>query len=516
MNRARMILLWAGIAAVAAAGVIYAAALPYRDAAARALLAGFVLLLSWAVLSRSTLLSYSRRRSARYGANTAVTVLAFLAIIVVAQALSARYTFRYDLTRNQRFSLAPQTVSVLQALDKDVSVYAFFQSGSPAEHGASDLLEQFVHRSGRIEYEIIDPDQRPRAAKEKDVYAFGTTVVESGPRRKTLPQLTEETLLNAVVQVTRDTVKVVCFVRGHGEREPSDGERDGYSIAAAALEREGLNVRSLSLFEAPSVPEDCALLVVAAPRRDYRESEIGKVEEYLDRGAPALFLIEPHIDLPLLEGLLGRFGIRVNDDAVVDPYSRVFGGDYSVAVVTEYEPHPITRDFTLATFFPSARSVALSGGGAEGVSAAYLARTGKNAWGETDLELIDRGQAVRSEEDNLGPVAVAAVARRLPASDAAGGDGGGGETRVAVFGDADFAANSSFHLSGNADLFLNVVDYLTEDEDLISIRPKSALGDRLFLSASQGRFIFLVSVVLLPAAVLGFGVTVWVKRRRRG
>jgi len=152
-----------------------------------------------------------------------------------------------------------------------------------------------------------------------------------------------------------------------------------------------------------------------------------------------------------------------------------------------------------------------------GVSASVLMRTGKSAWGETDFELIDRGKAVKDENDYVGPVPLAAIATRKPSPlHPTASAGGAYEESLVVIGDSDFAANGSFHLSGNADFFLNVIDHLTQAKTLIAVRPKSGLGDRLLLTENQGRFIFLVSIVLLPLSVLGCGATVWLRRRRRG
>jgi ABC-type uncharacterized transport system involved in gliding motility auxiliary subunit len=347
------------------------------------------------------------------------------------------------------------------------------------------------------------------------IVTYGATVVQARDKREFVKVLNEENLLNAIATVTGDIVKVIYFVRGHGEKDPTSDRPGGYSIATQAVEEENFEVRTLSLFDEQMVPGDCWLLVIAGPRRDYFESEIGKVSEYLGQGRNALFLIDPQTEIPNIEGLLRTYKIVINNDAIVDPFSRVFGGDYSVPVVSAYEDHPITRDFSVATFYPTARSVGIAEADAEAVKIQYLAKTGKSAWGETDLELIDRGQAVKDDADNPAPVPIALIAeKRL--KDGVASQIGFDLSEVVVFGDSDFADNSSFRLSGNADLFLNVVNYLAEEKDRIAIRAKKGLGDRLFLTASQGRFIFLVSVVILPLSVIVFGTTVFFRRQRRG
>ncbi len=498
-----------------AGAAMYVVNSPLRTLTLALFAAGPAILIAIAALKRREFAAFITKRSSRYGLNAFLAIAAFAAIAVIVQAISARHSSRFDLTRNRRFSLADQTLSVLGGLQKDVTVYAFFKKGSQEESRAADLLDQFGHRAPRLHYEIVDPDEKPQEARELEVVSYGGAVVETAGRRERITSLTEAGLLNALIRATRGGPKAVYFVKGHGERDPASDDSRGYSIAAEAAGKESYDVRSVSLFDEPSVPEDCIVLFVAGPRKDYVQSEISKVSDFLARGRSAVFLIDPQVELPNVERLLAEYRLKVNDDAIVDPYSRAFGGEYSVPVVTEYENHPITRGFNLATFFPTARSVGVLEGEKPGLTARILAKTGKSAWGETDLELIDKGQAVKSDDDHPGPVPLVAIAEMSVPADTARG-AVKRTCKVVVCGDSDFADNASFRLSGNADLFLNILNYLADEGDLVAVRPKRGLGDRLFLTASQGRFIFLVSVLLLPLSVIVFGTTVWTARRRRG
>jgi ABC-type uncharacterized transport system involved in gliding motility auxiliary subunit len=280
-----------------------------------------------------------------------------------------------------------------------------------------------------------------------------------------------------------------------------------------AIEKVNYVVKTVSLFEEESVPEDCYILIIAGPSEDYFDAEIGKIERYLEQGKNAFFLIDPRTELPNIEALIAKYGIELHDDVVIDPYSRVFGGEYTIPVVTEYVKHPITADMTnVATFYPLARSIGMAEDVAGDVVVQMLAKTGKSAWGETDLEGVSRGEAVISDEDYRPPVSLAAIASKEYENDI----GEVAQSKIVVVGDSDFAENAAFRISGNSDFFLNVVNYLAEEKDLIAIRPKEGLGDQIFMTASQGRLLFLLSVVLLPLSVIVFGISVFVKKRRAG
>ncbi|MEJ2720309.1 MAG: Gldg family protein [bacterium] len=505
----------AGFVLLVVGASLYAINSPHQVLMRGTLGVGAVAILVYAALNYRPILEFSRRRSSRYGANTIAVIVLFATILVVVQALSVRHSHRFDLTRNKRFTLAPQTVAVLDGLRKDVTIYAFYQSSAQERIPAGDLLDQFAHGSAELHYEFIDPDENPGIAKEMSVTAYGTTVVECGPRRERITRLNEENLLNAIVRVTREEAKVIYFVYGHGERDPSDTKPRGYAIARDALEKEGYEVKTVSLFEVQSVPDDCDVLIIAGPTKDYFDTEVTSIEEYLSQGGSALFLLDPEVDLKDIEVLLARYRIALDNDVIVDPIGRRMGGDYTIPVVTNYENHGITWDFDLATFFPFARSVHIIDNDAVGVVVNYLAKTSKTAWGETNIAGIKNGQAVRQDEDVQGPVPLAAISIKRYEGGIASATGPD-VSEIVVIGDSDFAANNSFRVSGNADFFLNIVNFLAAEKDRIAVRPKQALGDRLFLTESQGRFIFLVSVVLLPAAVIWTGIVVWVRKRRTG
>jgi ABC-type uncharacterized transport system involved in gliding motility auxiliary subunit len=196
-------------------------------------------------------------------------------------------------------------------------------------------------------------------------------------------------------------------------------------------------------------------------------------------------------------------------------------------VVTGYELHTITEKFNFATFFPFARSVNESESTPDGITTTVLAKSSANSWSERQLEETE--VTFNEDKDVAGPVSIAAVITVAPVakeieeqaetetdaekkaipSEENPKQGG----RLAVFGDSDFATNRYYHLSGNGNLFLNTINWLAEEADLISIQAKTASPKSIQLTASQGRILFFVSTIFLPLLVLVAGITVWMKRR---
>lgn len=505
-----------GIAAavlLATGSVLYAINSPHRSLANGIFAAGLIALLVFTVPNAGVIRSFFGKRSSKYGANMLVMVILFTCIITIIQTLAVRHNKRFDLTSNARFTLASQTLNVLRTLGDDITITAFYKSSGQDRLQAEDLLSQYAYQCGRIHYEFVDPDRKPQLARTMGVANYGTTVVACGGKNEMLEDLNEETLTNAILKVSRKTVKSIYFLKGHGEKDPYGTENIGFSIMRQAIEKEGYAVHLLSLFEEETVPEDASIVIVAGPAQDLFGSDVEKLTAYLARGGNAIFMLDPLTATPNIETLIETYGLTVDDDIIIDPFSRVFGGEYTIPVVTQYVEHPITRGFTVATFYPGARSVRMTGEPGP-FNVQYLAQTGKSAWGEMDLEAYRNGTAVRDESDIQPPVPLAAISERgMESTDSTGA---ATHSQIVVIGDSECAANASFHVSGNGDFIMNIINFLAEEKDLISIRPKQGMGDQLFLTASQGRLVFLLCVILLPLAIITLGSTFYVRRRRRG
>ena len=492
------------------------------------------------------------RRQTRYGALAGTSILLVVAIVVALNYVLARQNQRWDLTEGGQYSLSDQTRQVLDTLAAPVRILVFARE--PDFPRFQDRLEGYAYRSSRVTIDYIDADRQPMLARQYDVQSYGTIVFEYEDRVERVDSDAEQDLTNALIKVVEGAQQTVYFLEGHGEKTHADSNRDGYSTVSAALELDNFEVDSLVLAQQGAIPDDATVVVAAGPQTDLLPGEIDALGAYLDRGGKLLLLLDPPVtgDEPAPEGLLGlvrAWGIEVGTDVVVDAsgVGQLFGADASVPVAANYPFHPITERFNLLTAYPLARSVSAAAGRPDGRIAQSFIETGPQSWQEADIDSLVTGQVELDEEsgDRPGPVAIGmAVSAPAPApadagdgaagetgaeSDAAEGspadapddesDPEGGdapappETRLAVIGDSDFASNAVVGIQGNRDMFLNTVNWLAQQENLISIRAREPEDRRLTLTASAQRRIFWLSVLLLPAAILGVGVYTWMSRR---
>ncbi len=516
-----------------AAGLIVAALAvatvwPYRNTVILVLgVLGLAALAAHVVINRAALKRSFTRKSFLYSGNLLVIVVLVLAILVLVNYFVSKHDYRKDFTAAKLHSLSGQSVAVLKGLKTDVSFTGFFREGNYGRAAMESLLKLYAYHSGRVKYTFVDPDKNPGLVKRYDVTQDGTTIIEAGDKEGRITTTSEEDLTNALIKATRAQKKVVYFLEGHGEESVDETGDNGYSTAKAELEKLGYEVRKQSLALADRFPKDCALLVVPGPQKDLMPNEYETIRAYLADGGRCLFLVDPETPT-LLPLFLADYGFKLENDIVVDTVSRLLGGDYFMPVVSEYESHAITDKFGYATFFPYARSVEIGETKPEGATVAALAKTSPNSWSERELD--QKEVKFTAEKDKQGPIGLAAVSsfktkpaspapaaskpdEPAPAAEAAAPEAAEKEARVAVLGDSDFAKNRYYGLSGNGNFFLNVANWLAEEADLIAIQPKTQTPRTIQMTPSQGRLLMLVSLVLLPLAVLVAGVTVWLRRR---
>ena len=527
---------WVGVALVFAA-VVTRFVIPEQQSVWWWLaVAGIVLVVAHTLGQWKDILSFAGRRQTRYGALATSGILLALGILVAANYVLARQNTRWDLTAARQFSLSDQTRRVLESLDSPISVLVFDREEEFPRY--RDRLGEYEYTSTEVTVEYVDVDRNPVRARQYDVQSYGTVVFEYLGRIERVVSNSEQELTNALIKAVEGEERSVFFVQGHGERDPSSSDREGYGTVTEALQRDNFAVDTVVLAQTGQVPADATVLVIAGPTTDVLPAEADLLRGYLEGGGKLLLMIDPpetaeDEGYPNLVALAAEWGMDVGTDVVVDAsgVGQMLGTDASVPVAANYPPHAITDRFNLLTAFPLARSVRPVAGGVEGRTAETFVETSPRSWAESDLDELATGEVELNEEagDIPGPIPIASAVSRVieaedtaaaeanPTSDTANdadADAPTLEARFAVFGDSDFAANSAVGIQGNQDLALNAINWLAQQDNLIAIRPRVAEDRRITLTADQQFRVQLLSLLMIPGLVLGLGVFTWWNRRK--
>ena len=524
MNRILSILSYVGMALVFGALAVRIYGKPeWSQYAIYASWGGLALVLLYTLGQWREIVAFFRRRNARLGVIASVSVLVGVGILIAVNYLSAQQNKRWDLTSNQQYTLSDQSIRLLRGLKQPVKFLVFDKTENIGAF--KPRLDEYQYQSKQVSVEYIDPDKKPVPAKEYEIQSYGTVVVEYMGRRERVTASGEQDLTGALVKVLNPKEQRVYFLSGHGEKDPANTERAGYSSMIDALRRDNYQWEKLVLAQTNMIPDNATVLVIAGPRTDLLEGEVGLIREYLQKRAGKLLVMLDPPDpgggqTPLLTGLLREWSIEPGNNLVIDAsgMGRLFGADASVPVAATYPPHPITTGFELITAFPLARSMSPAEKPADGRTPSAIIQTSPRSWAEADLAPKGQVEMNPDKGDKQGPVSIA-VAVSAPAQTGTAEQKDDAtekpETRVVAVGDSDFATNAALGIQGNADLFMNTIAWLAQQENLIAIRPKEAADRRLTVTADQMKVITWMSLLIVPALVLGAGVFTWWRRRER-
>ncbi len=493
-----------GVIAAVGGYIIYARQSELRLPSQILFIAGGVLFLAGIVIGFGAIVKFFSRRSSQLGTNTTILALGVLLILSLLNFVSYRHHKRFDLTTEKLYTLSDQTKKIMRGLQQDVTVARFAKNEDPQ---LADLMKEYRNASSHIKFEDVDPTQKPDVAQEYGATHMGDVIVAAGTKHQPVEASglegnpSEQDITTAILKVTRNTVKTVCFVTGHGEKSLSDSDATGYSLVDQGLKKEGYNTNSINLVKENGVPSSCDIVVIAGPTQGYFPEEAGLVSKFLDDGGKVLIEVDPQTD-PKLSRIFEAWNINVGDNVVVDAsgVGRLFGTGPATPLVVDYGDSPITKSLQGGmTFFNLARTVSIADKAKSDPQAVELLKTSERSF--TIPKLV---REVQYNPKTAGPLSLGLAASRTVGEKSA---------RLVVIGDSDFAENQWLNLQRNGDLFFNTIDWLAQDENLISIRPKTQTARHITLTEGQMASLQWLELFFLPGLVVIVGMGIWWKRR---
>jgi len=467
------------------------------------LIAGGVFVIAAVVLGFKGIVGFLSKRSSRLGTNATVLALAVIAILGLVNFLGYRHHKRFDLTSEKLYTLSDQTRKIVSGLSQDVTIARFAKL---PERSFDDLMTEYRNLSPHLKVETVDPNEKPDVAKEFGATRIGDVILASGPVKLPIEpgpdgNYSEQDVTSAILKATRNKVKMVCFVSGHGEKSLSDDQAGGYNFVDQGLKKEGYNTESVNLVSSNGVPSECDVLVIAGPKQALFPQEAAMVSKYLDGGGKALVEVDPNTD-PKLGDLFSTWNISVGDNFVIDAsgMGQLLGAGPAIPLVVDYGQSPITKNLQRTmTFFPLARTVSVADKSKSEPESVELLKTSQRSFTVPKLE-----QKVKFDPKTAGPLSLGVAASKQVGDQSA---------RLVVIGNSAFAANQALNQAGNGDFFYNSIDWLAQDENLISIRPKTAENRNIALTESQAALLKWLDLFILPGIVVFSGIIIWWKRR---
>jgi ABC-type uncharacterized transport system involved in gliding motility auxiliary subunit len=428
------------------------------------------------------------------------------AVLLVAAAILIVWLLRdsraqWDLTQNQSNTLSKATVDVLKKMDGPIQVTAYAPTQDPNLGDIRGLIHAFIEPYQRAKPDLklsyVDPRENPKETQAANVRVPGELVVEYGKRSEHLTNLNEESMANILQRLARSQERLIVYLDGHGE--PKLDGRANFDLGdfGRQLGNKGFRIQPLNLAKAQDVPQNASVLVIATPRVELLKGEVDKLKRYLEAGGNLLWLIDQE-PLRGLQPLAEYLGLQLTAGVVVDPATV----PPNIAQAASYGVHPITENFAYNTVFPFVRQVEAKSEN-QPWHTTRLVEAAARGWLETD----DTEKKIRFDKDHdiPGPITVAvALERKVRDKD----------QRVVVVGCSSFLANQYVGNLFNLDLGTNMLNWLAQDENLITVQPRPRVDSQLNLGRAGLALIGFGYLLVLPAAFLFTGGMVWWRRRK--
>jgi ABC-type uncharacterized transport system involved in gliding motility auxiliary subunit len=449
-------------------------------------------------------------RQTKYAAYVTLYILVVLAIVSIANVLGDRYNKSYDSTSNKRYSLSDQTAKIVKGISQPVNITYFDKKSGFTS--AKDLLDRYSTLSSKVHLDYVNPDENPNAARAAGITKYGTTVVQIGAKKEEAKSLTEEEVTGAIIRDLKSNTRNVCFLTGSGEHQLDDTDRGGLSHFKDLLTKDDYTSKTINLLEKAAIPSDCTVIVVAGPSRDYQATSVDAIKKYVEGGGRTMFLLDPPLkigkataDNDALDNVLQGWGVSVEKDLVLDlsPVGQLLGVGPQIALVSTYDSHPIVNELKgTATGFPLARSLTVKSTDKSTVEKLFESSDSSFATSKLNSPNVNPSDP----SNKKGPLTIAAAGSYNTGKENSQG-------RFVVVGSSSWVENSFISFNGNGDLAMDAMNWLSSDEDLISIRPKPQDDRRVNMTKAQFNWVRLSSQFLLPGALLLAALSVWWRRR---
>lgn len=439
--------------------------------------------------------------------NSLFYLLVIIVVVLLAQ-LSLKTNIHSDWTANGRHSLSETTSQFLAQLDQSITIQAFISPNSEYRPALESLLSRYKSHNAKLNIHYINPDFSPDLVRQLKIQQQGEMVVSRGDTQQHVVDLSEQSLTNALISVSRQQEQWLVFIEGHGERSPFNTANYDLSTWGDQLKQKGFKLLPLNLVENNHIPDNTTAIVIASPERAWLDGEIDIIKHYIANGGHLLWLAEPSSN-KYLARLAEELGIEFIPGVVIDPNAQQLGiNDPQFLLITDYANNAIGQATSGVTLFPKA--VALENT-PNNTNWQYLPllTTQANVWSET----VNTQAPYKFDlgSDTAGPLNISYLLTRTMENS----DNGDQEQRIAIVGDGDFLSNTYLGNGSNLELGMAIMNWLAGDDALISIPVKTTLDNQLNLSQLQSMIIGLGFLIFVPLLLLIIGLSLWWYRRKQ-
>lgn len=458
-------------------------------------------------------------RGGSYSVTLTMIVAAILIVCNLFVSMLPTSMTKYDMSANKLYSITSNTKVVVNHLEQDVTIYWVVQSGQE-DAVIENLLGKYESLSEHITVVKKNPDVYPTFTKQytsEDV-PNNSLIVESGERSRyisyddiylmevdmysyyyTTSFDGEGAITSAIDYVVTEDLPKVYTLQGHGEGELP-------TTFADSLEKENIEVESLSLLTIDEIPEDADAICIYDPQSDLSKEEAELVISYTENGGK-LFVSAGAVQSGMLENLnavLENYGVEVTEGIVIEGDREHYYFGYPTALIPDMESSELTDPLIQEQYQVILElSQGLQIGYTNKATVTALLTTSEQSYSKVagyGLSTYDK-----EEGDIDGPFSIAVSVET---------NGGG---QIIWFSAADFLNDmyNAYSSGANVDLAMNAVSSLVGEREAIAIRSKSLNYNYLTISSQTASTIKTLLIGVFPILYLGVGIVIIMRKRGR-
>lgn len=460
-----------------------------------------------------------------------IFTLLFVLVVGLLAYVGKTYNKRFDVTQSQRNSLSETMQTMLLKLDKPLDITAYVPDDAVVRSSLKQLIDKYKKHHKEIKIEFVNPDLNPTRAQEDGIAYSGQLLLKYNNKSEAINSVDEQNVLNVLQRLSREKERIVIFLEGHGEASPLEDKSNGVSKLAQVLEKKGFNLQPHNILRTQSIPDNASFVVIAAPKKAYLEAEVELIIKYVESGKNLLWLHEPG-EIFGLDDLEQQLGLELQLGTLLDAnqdLQRMLGIQHPAAIaIIDYGPSELTKDLAAHTLFPFATTIekdtensnnnssdsSSNDSNENNFSWKYqpLLSTMITSW----LESGDIQGNVKFDDDadKPGPLTMGMALTQVNINAVNPDTKVIPEQRVLVLGDSDFIRNNYIGQGSNLEFSNNIFNWLSADDELVSIKTNVVSGTTLHLSKA-GRIGLTLLWLGLPLVLFACGTWRWLRRRKR-
>ncbi len=476
--------------------------------------------------------SFFKSRSFKYGtlatALTAALIIVVIAANMVFSILTDSYSWAIDMTSTGLYEISDATKQVVNSLDEDTKIeITVFYNETDYPYYISEPLKRFCNLSDNISYSYIDPEVNPSALTQYGTeynVQQGALVVSCNDRIRVfnideyfeydketgaIHVYLEERLAAGILFVTKEDIPTVYFVKGHGE--------EGYESFMNMIANNGAEVEEINLLTyTGKFALGSSVMVICNPTRDYSESELRLIEDYLNNGNEfgnnlMYFSATDSVALPNLEKMLATWGIAFNNDLIMDETNCL--SSYPNCVIAGFTTEEImntgaTVSTVTAPIIPNSRSIDLL----FKENSIYRTQELVTSYSDTSYSRDNSyvyNTSEQQETDIPGSFALSVLSMKYKYINNIQV-----QSYVLACGSADMLTDEYLSYTGNGEYLMQIYKIMVnEQDDTILAAQKSTSSTVVALNNSQTMAMTVVVLAVIPAIFLIIGLVVYIRRR---